>query len=274
MLGLLDPCAEITYDYFNFENQMISHGHNEIVRQGSAIIFQDPTTSLNPAKTIGSQLNETLYLHHRHASKDYLKQQVLELLNDVGLSSADTILKLYPHQFAGGVLQRIMIALALACSPRLLIADEATTNLDMTIQSQILELLTKLSKERKMAVLTITHDFSILAETTDTTSVMYCGYILETGSTRELLNHPKHPYTKALVNSIPQMGLAKKSRSHLYTLPGSIPPADNIPVGCPLGPRCPRAGKKCVKLPPYQEQDGHQFRCHFPIEFTLWENEV
>jgi len=273
LLGLLSPTAKVSYDYFSFDNQLITPGNQHIVTQGSSIIFQDPDNSLNPSKTIGNQLHESLYLHHPHASKDFLKEQALSLLQDVGLSSPESLLGLYPHQFAAGVNQRIMIALALACSPKLLIADEATTNLDMTIQSQILELLTRLSQERGMAVLTITHDFSILTETTDTTSVMYCGYILETSSTETLLTHPKHPYTRALVNSIPQLGLVKKSRTHLYALPGSVPPADKIPVGCPLGPRCPRAGRECVKLPEMTHKDNHHFRCHFPIEFNLWEDQ-
>ncbi len=274
LLGLLDPSATINFDFYSFDDTIVTKSDYDVIRQGASIIFQDPSTSLNPSKTIGNQLWETLYLHHKDASRDFLKQESLKLLHDVGLSTPESLLRTYPHQFAAGVNQRIMIALAIACSPKLLVADEATTNLDMTIQSQILDLLSKLSREREMAVIAITHDFAILAETTDTTSVMYCGYILETGPTRDLLTHPRHPYTKALVSSIPQIGPLRKSRSHLYALKGNVPPAHKVPVGCPLGPRCPRAGKICVQLPKYQNEENRHYRCHYPLEDSLWEEHL
>ncbi len=269
LLGLLDEKAQVHYDYFSFNNESLSELSQferiKKLRNNISIIFQNPSESLNPTLTLKSQLTETIALHHQGISKDHLKQESARLLSDVGLSAHESLLPLYPHQLSDGVNQRIMIALALACSPRLLIADEATTNLDMTIQAQILQLLTGLSRERNMAVVMITHDFSILAEATRSTSVMYCGYLLETGKTADLLHSPRHPYTQSLVNSIPQLGSNIRPHTHLYALPGSIPPADQIPVGCPLGPRCPRAGKPCVKLPPVQGDDNHRFRCHFPL---------
>ncbi|HFB65728.1 MAG TPA: ABC transporter ATP-binding protein [Aeromonadales bacterium] len=269
LLGLLDEKAQVQYDYFSFNNESLSelsqHQRIKKLRKNISIIFQDPSESLNPTLTLKSQLRETIALHNDGAGSDFITEESARLLSDVGLSAHESLLPLYPHQLSDGVNQRIMIALALACSPKLLIADEATTNLDMTIQAQILQLLTGLSRDRNMAVVMITHDFAILAEATQSTSVMYCGYLLETGKTAELLHSPKHPYTQSLVNSVPQLGTAVKSHSHLYALPGSIPPADQIPVGCPLGPRCPRAGKPCVKLPPVQGDDEHKFRCHFPL---------
>ncbi len=269
LLGLLDEKAQVQYDYFSFNNESLSelsqHQRIKKLRKNISIIFQDPSESLNPTLTLKSQLRETIALHNDGAGSDFITEESARLLSDVGLSAHESLLPLYPHQLSDGVNQRIMIALALACSPKLLIADEATTNLDMTIQAQILQLLTGLSRDRNMAVVMITHDFAILAEATQSTSVMYCGYLLETGKTEELLRSPKHPYTQSLVNSVPQLGTVVKSHSHLYALPGSIPPADQIPVGCPLGPRCPRAGKPCVKLPPVQGDDEHKFRCHFPL---------
>ncbi len=269
LLGLLDERARVQYDYFSFNNESLSEltqaQRIKELRQNIAIIFQDPAESLNPTLTLQSQLWETIALHNEGASKDFIKEEMVKLLADVGLSAHESLLPLYPHQLSDGVNQRIMIALALACSPQLLIADEATTNLDMTIQAQILALITGLSRDRKMAVIMITHDFSILAEATQTTSVMYCGYMLETGKTSDLLTTPKHPYTQSLVNSVPQLGASIKSHAHLYALPGSIPPAHQIPVGCPLGPRCPKAGKPCVKLPPIKRNGDHLYRCHFPL---------
>lgn len=269
LLGLLDEKAQVQYDYFSFNNESLfelsQHQRIKKLRKNISIIFQDPSESLNPTLTLKSQLRETIALHNEGAGSEFITEESARLLSDVGLSDHESLLPLYPHQLSDGVNQRIMIALALACSPKLLIADEATTNLDMTIQAQILQLLTGLSRDRNMAVMMITHDFSILAEATQSTSVMYCGYLLETGNTEELLRSPKHPYTQSLVNSVPRLGTVTKSHSHLYALPGSIPPADQIPVGCPLGPRCPRAGKPCVKLPPVQGDDEHKFRCHFPL---------
>jgi dipeptide transport system ATP-binding protein len=267
--GLINERADVSFDYFGLDDKSITElppsERFYQLNKSISIIFQNPSESLNPTLTIGRQLRETIKIHNLNASKDFVKQKALDLLNDVGLGNAESILSLYPHQLSDGVNQRIMIALAIASSPRLLIADEATTNLDMTIQSQILELLSNLSKQRNIAVLTITHDFSILAENTDNISVMYCGYIVESGPTAKLLNDPKHPYTRSLINSVPQLGNQAMTHSHLYTLPGSIPAAHQIPVGCPLGPRCPSAGKPCVNVPPSQISGEQYYRCHFPL---------
>ncbi len=269
LCGLLDDRAEVSFDYFGLDDNSITELSQQQrfqqLNKSISIIFQNPSESLNPILTIGRQLTETIKVYNLHASKDFIQQQAKTLLNDVGLGSADSLLPLYPHQLSDGVNQRIMIALAIASSPRLLIADEATTNLDMTIQAQILELLANLSRERNIAILTITHDFSILAETTNSISVMYCGYIVESGATQELLNNPQHPYTRSLVNSVPELANQTESHSHLYALPGSIPSAHQIPVGCPLGPRCPRAGKPCVKVPEIQGPKEHRYRCFFPL---------
>jgi len=269
LLGLLDERAHVHFDYFSFNEEALSElpkaARLKILRENISIIFQNPADSLNPSFTIHSQLKETIELHNENSSKDFINSEIIRLLNDVGLSSHQSILPLYPHQLSDGVSQRVIIAMALACSPKLLIADEATTNLDMTIQAQILDLLINLSKERNIAVIMITHDFSLLADATHTTSVMYCGYMLETGETRNLLTNPKHPYTQSLVNSVPFLNPTVVSHSHLYALPGNIPPAHKVPVGCPLGPRCPKSGKPCVELPNMVWEEEHSYRCHFPL---------
>ncbi len=267
--GLINERADVSFDYFGLDDKSITELSPEKrfyqLNKSISIIFQNPSESLNPTLTIGRQLRETIKVYNLQASKDFVKQSALTLLNDVGLGNAESILSLYPHQLSDGVNQRIMIALAIASSPRLLIADEATTNLDMTIQAQILKLLGDLSRQRNIAILTITHDFSILAETTENISVMYCGYIVESGPTAQLLKHPMHPYTRSLINSIPQLGKNSASHSHLYTLPGSIPAAHQVPVGCPLGPRCPAAGKPCVNVPANTSLEHQQYRCYFPL---------
>jgi len=270
--GLINDRADVSFDYFGLDEKSITeltpHERFYQLNKSISIIFQNPSESLNPTLTIGRQLRETIKVYNLKANKDLVKQKALGLLDDVGLGNAESILSLYPHQLSDGVNQRIMIALAIASSPRLLIADEATTNLDMTIQAQILELLSNLSKQRNIAVLIITHDFSILAENTDSISVMYCGYIVETGPTSKLLNDPKHPYTRSLINSVPQLGNQTNTHSRLYTLPGSIPASHQIPVGCPLGPRCPSAGKPCVNVPPSNTNQEQYYRCYFPLNLN------
>lgn len=208
------------------------------------------------------QLYETIAIH-QGGSRRALKQRALELLDSVGLYDPESLISLYPHQLSGGMNQRIAIAIALACKPKLLIADEPTTALDVTIQSQILDLLVKLNKTEELGLMLITHDFSILSDHTDKVGVIYSGQLMEHASTKNLLKSPYHPYTKSLLESIPKQGERNKKRKKLFALPGHIPAIDQLPVGCRLGPRCLKAEKQCV-LP--QEllsiENYGKVRCH------------
>lgn len=198
-----------------------------------AYIFQEPTASLNPVMRIGDQIDEVLKLH-RPGLKDR-KSEIISLLNQVGITGSESRINAYPHELSGGMQQRVMIAMALAGNPELLIADEPTTALDVTVQSQILELLDKLCKERKMAVILISHNLGVVARLADSIAVMYAGRIVESGSTGEILFSPAHPYTKALLAAIPVPG---GSGERLNTIPGFVPPPDKFPAGCRFYGRC------------------------------------
>lgn len=266
--GLLSPAAKMQADLFTLDghdlNRMSYSDRKKMITDNISIIFQEPTSSLNPTLTIGYQLDETIRFHEG-GHKAQRKEKALELLNAVGIEDANRRYKEYPHQLSGGLNQRVMIAIALACQPKLLIADEPTTALDVTVQSQILDLLLKLKEEHNMALMLITHDFSILSETTDKVHVMYCGQIVESGRTYNLLSSPYHPYTKALLDSVPHFGMRYKKGRRLFNLPGSTPPIRHLPVGCYLGPRCPYANKDCVKAPELSTIKGRRVRCHFPL---------
>lgn len=266
--GLLSPAATMRADLFTLGGHDLTRmSHNErhkLISSNISIIFQEPTSSLNPSLTIGYQLDETIRIHSGGMRKErYEKAQ--ELLTQVGIIDGKRRYKEYPHQLSGGLNQRVMIAIALACEPKLLIADEPTTALDVTVQSQILDLLLKLNEERRMALMLITHDFSILSETTDKVYVMYGGQIVESGRTYNLLSQPYHPYTKALLDSVPHYGMHYRKGRRLYNLKGSTPSLAHLPVGCYLGPRCPYANKKCVQSPELRSLKGRKVRCHFPL---------
>lgn len=204
-----------------------------------AMIFQEPMTSLNPVYTIGDQIMEAVTLH-QHVSTREARDIAERSLNDVGISDPHRRLQEYPHQMSGGMRQRVMIAMALSCQPKLLIADEPTTALDVTIQAQILELLRKLQRERGMSILLITHDLGVVAENADTVGVMYASRIVEFATVEELFDHPKHPYTEGLFRSIPKLGQHAK---RLETISGMVPAPTRFPSGCKFHPRCPRTRK-------------------------------
>ncbi|MBR3751555.1 MAG: ABC transporter ATP-binding protein [Ruminiclostridium sp.] len=229
-----------------------------------SMIFQDPMTSLNPIMTIGSQIAD-MYRIHTGASKAEAMEKAQELLAKVGIEPASKRCKQYPFELSGGMQQRVMIAMAIACSPKLLIADEPTTALDVTIQAQILELLQQLSADMGMSILLITHNFGVVAETCDRVSVMYAGKVVETGDTRELLQGASHPYSRALIRSIPGGG-AKGSR--LETIPGSPPALFEPPLSCMFAPRCPYAEDRCLKAYPAMADcgGGHLAACFKPLD--------
>jgi oligopeptide transport system ATP-binding protein len=234
-----------------------------------AMIFQDPMTSLNPVLTISRQLTEAMELHLGMDGKASRKRAI-ELLDMVGIPSARSRIDDYPHQFSGGMRQRVMIAMALSCNPKLLIADEPTTALDVTIQAQILDLIKNLRSEFGMAVILITHDLGVVAGMTDRINVMYAGYIVESGTAMDLFKNPRHPYTLGLLRSIPRIDEEKRER--LIPIEGLPPDLIDAPAGCPFVPRCPYSVGKCAEVNPPLEpvSRGHEIACW--VDVTGGEN--
>ena len=224
-----------------------------------SMIFQEPMTSLNPVFTIGYQIEESLILH-KGMDKKAARQQAIHLLELVGIPEAGKRVDEYPHQLSGGMRQRVMIAMALAGDPELLIADEPTTALDVTIQAQILDLMNQLKKETGTSILFITHDLGVVAEVCDDVAVMYCGRVVERGDVKTIFANPSHPYTKGLLGSIPRLGDAGKE---LKSIPGNVPNPKYMPKGCKFEPRCPYASEKCREEEPgfFQIEEGHISRC-------------
>jgi peptide/nickel transport system ATP-binding protein len=224
------------------------------------MVFQEPMTALNPVHTIGRQLTEGMLLHRICGPADALRAAA-ELLDRVGIPSPDVRLGEYPHQLSGGMRQRVVIAMALACRPSLLIADEPTTALDVTIQAQILELIKDLQAEMGMAVIMITHDLGVIAETCDQVVVMYAGKVAERGTVFDIFDRPAHPYSRGLLNSIPRLDTEPKSR--LGVIEGMVPGLRDLPLGCRFENRCPQAMDQCREVAPTLEQvaDGHDVSC-------------
>ena len=233
----------------------------EIRGEKISMIFQDPMSSLNPLIPVGKQVAEMLLEHHKDISGEEAKKAVLELFAKVRIPEPEKRYKCYPHEFSGGMRQRVMIAMALANKPELLIADEPTTALDVTIQDQILRQLRELEKEYGTSIIFITHDLGVVAELCDRVIVMYGGLVMEEAPIDEIFEHPSHPYTMGLLNSIPDMEQDKAVR--LKPIPGSPPDMTNPPAGCPFAPRCPYARKICgAELPEFTRvEEGHSSRC-------------
>jgi oligopeptide transport system ATP-binding protein len=244
-----------------------------------AMIFQDPMTSLNPTLKIGTQITETI-LAHRDVSKQDARKRAVELLDEVGIPRAAERLDDYPHRFSGGMRQRVMIAIALSCSPRLLIADEPTTALDVTIQAQILDLLDELRQEHDMAMILITHDMGVVAETADDVMIMYAGQIVEQASGYELFDNPEHPYTEALLGALPQLeGNEREIREgRLTAIPGRPPDLVNPPEACRFAARCPYSdsGDTCSTIEPQLREirPGHWVRTAHPASERSGERET
>ena len=224
-----------------------------------AMIFQDPMTAFNPVYTIGNQVSEAIILH-QNTEKSVARERTIELFDQVGISAPGQRVDDYPYQLSGGMRQRAMIAMALSCNPSLLIADEPTTALDVTIEAQILALLRELKSELDMSIMMITHDLGVIGEMADQVVVMYMGKIVEVAGVHSIFSNPKHPYTLGLLNSIPL--ITTEERKRLYTIPGSVPNLFEIPEGCLFSPRCPDRMDDCREDPPiFEVENGQQARC-------------
>ncbi|MBP9894312.1 MAG: ABC transporter ATP-binding protein [Giesbergeria sp.] len=245
IIGLLEPPGRIASGEIWLEGRRIDHLGPKEMRQvrGRHVgaIFQDPLTSLNPLYTVGRQLTETI-LTHLPMSRAAARQRAIELLADTGIPAPEQRIDHYPHQFSGGMRQRVVIALALAAEPRLIVADEPTTALDVSIQAQIIQLLKSVCASRGAAVMLITHDMGVIAETCDRVAVLYAGRVAEIGPVHELINHPAHPYTAGLMAAIPDMS---EERERLHQIDGAMPRLNAIPPGCAYHPRCPQAFARC-----------------------------
>ncbi|WP_306005414.1 ABC transporter ATP-binding protein [Aquicoccus porphyridii] len=275
MMGLLPAgAAQINSGKMLFEGQAMNLADPKAMRKirGSrmTMIFQEPMSSLNPVFRIGDQIVEAVKAHS-DATDAQARDRAVAMLQRVGIPAPAKRMRDYPHQLSGGMRQRVMIAMALVNDPALLIADEPTTALDVTIQAQILELIRDLQAETGMGTIMITHDLGVVAEIADTVAVMYAGTVVETGPAERIFNDPQHPYTIGLMSSIPQLTGA---RGRLSTVPGMVPTAQNMPAGCRFSTRCPFARPVCTTEPPLVEiGDGHQAACHFaPLEIKLKES--
>ena len=265
------PPARIDSGEILFEGRDILKMSDDELRsiRGNRIsmIFQEPMTSLNPVYTCGDQIMEVIRLH-KGVSKKEARQMAIEMLREVGVQSPETRVDCYPHELSGGMRQRVMIAMALSCSPTLLISDGPTTALDPTIQAQILQLIKDMKKKLNMSVLFITHDLGVVAQNCDRVVVMYAGKIVEVAEVCELFDHPAHPYTQGLIMSIPKMS---SDVEELYSIDGSIPSFGSLPGGCTFGPRCPYFTEECTKSEPVLKDigGGHLCACHRRSSGTL-----
>ncbi len=268
VMGLIDWPGRVTADELDFDGQDLlslpDKQRRKITGRDIAMIFQEPMTSLNPCFTTGYQIAEALKIHEG-GSRAKRHTRALELLEQVGIPDPPARLKAFPHQLSGGMSQRVMIAMAIACNPRLLIADEPTTALDVTIQAQIIDLLLNLQKQRQMALILITHDLALVAEAAHRIVVMYAGQVVEVGPVPQIFEAPQHPYTAALLEALPERSAGA---DRLKTIPGVVPGQFDRPTGCLLNPRCQFATEQCrtVAPPLVTGADGRQVRCHTPLD--------
>ncbi|MEI3612115.1 ABC transporter ATP-binding protein [Pseudogracilibacillus sp. SO30301A] len=258
-----DPPGKIVSGDIDFKGENLVNVNNKRMKKirgkEIAMIFQEPMTSLNPLFTIGNQLRESIRIHEKINKQD-AHQKSINLLKLVGLPRAEEVINEYPHQLSGGMRQRVMIAMAMACEPELLIADEPTTALDVTIQAQILDLMRKLNADKNTAILLITHDLGVVAEMCDRVIVMYAGQVVEEGTVRDVLKNPEHPYTKGLIRSLPRLD---EKNQKLYSIKGTVPRPKMGRTGCRFAPRCEFVFSKCVKENPelYPLDNNRLSRC-------------
>ncbi|HOO81650.1 MAG TPA: ABC transporter ATP-binding protein [Alphaproteobacteria bacterium] len=262
ILHLLPPKGKIVEGNIRFKGRDITHLSDEdmtrVRGKEIAMIFQEPMTSLNPVYTVGYQIREMI-LRHEKMSKKKAREKSIEMLRLVNIPAPEKRVDEYPHELSGGMRQRVMIAMALACDPQLLIADEPTTALDVTIQAQILDLIRNLKKKMDTSVIMITHDLGVVAEMADYVLVMYAGMVMEYSEVHKLFKKPLHPYTQGLMRALPKMGEENKK---LYTIEGQVPSLYDLPTGCRFWPRCPYATERCkAEMPALYEVNGCKVRC-------------
>ncbi|RLM23429.1 dipeptide ABC transporter ATP-binding protein [Brenneria alni] len=267
IMGLIDYPGKVMADKLEFNQRDLTRisekERRQLVGAEVAMIFQDPMTSLNPCYTVGFQIMEAIKVH-QGGNRRTRRQRAVDLLTLVGIPDPGSRLDVYPHQLSGGMSQRVMIAMAIACRPKLLIADEPTTALDVTIQAQIIELLLELQQRENMALILITHDLALVAEAAHQIIVMYAGQVVESGKAADIFRAPRHPYTQALLRALPEFA-ADKSR--LASLPGVVPGKYDRPDGCLLNPRCPYANHRCrQEEPELRDIPGRQVKCHTPLD--------
>ncbi|MCF8060176.1 MAG: ABC transporter ATP-binding protein [Bacteriovoracaceae bacterium] len=273
LMGLLADNGLVLAEEILFEEQnllkMTEKSWQRIRGKEMAMIFQDPMSALNPSFTVGHQIEETLKIHEPDLTKEEREKRCLQLLKEVGIPAPKERIKSYAHELSGGMSQRVMIAMAIACRPKLLIADEPTTALDVTIQDQILRLLKNLQTQYNMAMIFVTHDLGVVAKVSDKIQVMYAGEIVESGPTKTLLNSPVHPYTRGLLRSLPS-NKTSGFRQPLASIAGIVPSLNNRPKGCQFAPRCEYRQDNCQINPELTMKDESRlFRCHFPKEGSL-----
>jgi dipeptide transport system ATP-binding protein len=266
-MGLIGYPGRVSADVMRFDGQdlltLSPRQRRKLCGRDMAMIFQEPMSSLNPCFPVGWQIGEALRVHHA-VPRAKVRDRVVELLDQVGIPAPATRLGSFPHQLSGGMNQRVMIAMAIACNPRLLIADEPTTALDVTIQKQILDLLINLQRQHGMALVLITHDMGVVAETAQRVQVMYAGQMVEEAATGTLFAAPRHPYTAALLEALPERA---HGRRRLPTIPGVVPGIADRPSGCLFNPRCRIGTGRCrEQVPALHGQPGARARCHYPLE--------
>ena len=263
ILNLVPPPGRIVSGTIHFEGRDLLSLSDEEMRQirgrKISMIFQEPMTALNPVFTVGNQIAEVITTHQKRTKKQ-AEEAAVDLLRSVGIPSPEKRVSEYPHQLSGGMRQRVMIAMAIACKPSLILADEPTTALDVTIQAHILELLSQIQSEMGMAMILVTHDLGLIAERAHEVAVMYAGRIVEQADTVELFANPLHPYTRGLMASIPKPGESRKTK--LNTIPGTVPRLQDLPAGCTFAPRCDIKTQRCDREPDLVEiRSGHLVRC-------------
>lgn len=277
IVGVLNQRWKVTADRLQWCGedllQLSDKKRRQILSRDIAMIYQEPSRCLDPTATIMEQLEESIPPDQLSGTfwqrRKQRKAMSVALLHKVGIKDHINCLNSYPHQLTEGNCQKIMIAMAIAKKPKLLIADEPTTALESTTTAQIFRVLKKLNQVKNMSILLISHDLTTLTDWTHTVSVMYCGQMVESGDTGLIFKKPNHPYTQALIHAVPDFTQKLKHKSKLFTLNGSIPTLQHLPIGCRLGPRCPNAQRECVKKPRATKDHNHSFSCHHPINYAI-----
>ncbi len=273
IMGVLHERWRISADRFSWCGEdLLRLPYNKqrsIISRDIAMIYQEPSRSMDPTASIGEQLTESIPSHLLDGAwwqRAYIrKKRAIALLHKVGIRDQQAVWHSYPYQLSEGVCQKISIAMAIAKNPKLLIADEPTTALESTTQAQLFRLLASFNQLKGTSILLISHELETVARNTDSLSVLYCGQLVEAGDTETILKEPLHPYTNALIKSVPEFQPELAFKQQLYALHGSIPTLQHLPIGCRLGPRCPNARKECVKTPLPERVQNHHFSCHFPL---------